>query len=134
MIADRRGAGVDDADRAHRQAARAYPWAGNTRSGRARTPTPSPPGYCARCRSSKADLPPTAIGKDYAGDRFIATAPSGSGFQLSLFGLLGVTASGVEGLELNLLGLTFGVNPFEPAVKLPLVGRLGPTRAFLTDR
>ena len=40
-------------------------------------------------------------------------------------GVLGVTASSVEGLELNLLGLTFGLDPWPPALKLPLVGRLG---------
>ena len=33
------------------------------------------------------DLPPTAIGKDYLGERLLATAPSGGGFQLSLLGL-----------------------------------------------
>jgi hypothetical protein len=41
-----------------------------------------------------------------------------------------VTASGIEGLEFNLLGLTFGFNPFDPALRLPLVGRLGPARAL----
>jgi len=76
-----------------------------------------------------ADLPPTAIGKDYTGKRLLGSAPSGRGFQFSLFGLAGVTASGVEGLEVNLLGLTFGINPFDPALKLPLVGRIGPSRA-----
>ena len=73
----------------------------------------------------RADLPPTAIGKDYLGGRLVATAPSGHGVQLSVYGLLGVLASGIEGIELNLLGLSFGVDPFAPALKLPLVGRLG---------
>ena len=36
--------------------------------------------------------------------------------------------SGVEGLEVNVLGLTFGINPFDPSLKLPLVGRIGPER------
>ena len=63
--------------------------------------------------------------EDYLGDRFVARAPSGHGVQLSLFGLLGFTASGVEGFELNVLGLCFGLNPFSPAIKLPLIGRLG---------
>lgn len=76
----------------------------------------------------QVDLPPTAIGKDYLADGVLDSAPSGSGFQLSLGGLLALTASRVEGVEFNLLGLTFGVNPFEPALKLPLVGRLGPSR------
>jgi len=77
------------------------------------------------------DLPPTAIGKDYLGDSVVATAPSGRGVQLSIGGVLALTLSGVEGLEVNLLGLTFGINPFDPALKLPLLGRLGPARALL---
>lgn len=76
------------------------------------------------------DLPPTAIGKDYLAESIFASAPSGRGFQVSLAGLLGLTASGVEGLELNLLGLSFGVNPFDLSLKLPLLGRLGPARAW----
>ena len=76
------------------------------------------------------DLPPTAIGKDYLGVKLVDSAPSGRGLQVSLFGLAAFTASGVEGVEVNLLGLTFGINPFDPALKLPLVGRLGPARAF----
>jgi hypothetical protein len=77
-----------------------------------------------------ADLPPTAIGKDYIPGGIFGSAPSGHGLQLSLGGLLAVTASGIEGLEFNLLGLTFGFNPFDPALRLPLVGRLGPARAL----
>jgi hypothetical protein len=73
----------------------------------------------------RADLPPTAIGKDYLGSSIFASAPSGSGVQLSVAGVLGVTASSVEGLELNVLGLTFGLDPWPPALKLPLVGRVG---------
>ena len=30
-----------------------------------------------------------------------------------------------EGVELNLLGLTFGLDVRQPALKLPAVGRLG---------
>lgn len=74
------------------------------------------------------DLPATAIGKDYLGGRLWAPAPSGSGFQVSLFGLLGVLVSRVEGFEVNLLGLTFGFDPFHLAFKLPLIGRLGAAR------
>lgn len=76
------------------------------------------------------DLPPTAIGKDYLGRRWTSRAPSGNGFQLSLFGLLGVMVSGVEGIEINVLGLTFGFDPFVLALKLPLVGRLGFSRSI----
>lgn len=73
----------------------------------------------------RVDLPPTAIGKDYLRGGVFARAPSGSGYQLSIIGLLGITASSVEGLEVNLLGLTFGIDPWPPAIKLPLAGRLG---------
>jgi hypothetical protein len=73
------------------------------------------------------DLPATAIGKDYLGRSVFAAAPSGSGIQVSLAGLLGFTASGVDGLELNLLGLSFGVGP--GGLKLPIVGRIGSVRA-----
>ena len=82
----------------------------------------------------EVDLPPTAIGKDYLGSRLVATAPSGTGFQFSVYGLLGLTASGVEGIEVNLLGLSFGINPFDPAFKLPLAGRLGVARPRNTVR
>ena len=68
------------------------------------------------------------IGKDYLRDQVFAKAPSGRGFQLSLYGLLGMLASGVEGLEINVLGLSLGVDPFSPALKLPFVGRLGAGR------
>ena len=75
----------------------------------------------------RLDLPPTAVGKDYLGPRqFLAAAPSGSGYQLSLFGLAGILAAEEEGLEMNLLGMTFGLDPLDLAVKLPGLGRLGP--------
>ena len=50
---------------------------------------------------------------------------------ITLAGLLALTASGVEGLELNVLGLTFGLNPFDPAIKLPLIGRIGAERSVV---
>jgi len=130
LVAERRGAGVDELIARIDKAARAYPWAGEY------TMWPGPnsntfTAWVARAVPELAvDLPPTAIGKDYSGTALLGSAPSGRGFQMSLFGLLGLTASAVEGLELNLLGLTFGINPFDPALKLPLVGRLGPARAL----
>jgi len=83
--------------------------------------------YVARnVKGLNLDLPPTAIGKDYLGDGIVATTPSGSGFQVSLFGLLGVMAALEEGVEVNLLGLTFGIDPKDLALKLPGIGRLSP--------
>lgn len=72
------------------------------------------------------DLPPTAIGKDYRPwSNPVGIAPSGSGVQASLKGLLGVIASPREGIELNLLGLGVGLDFNCPALRLPFVGRLG---------
>ena len=72
------------------------------------------------------DLPVTAIGKDYpTGEGIVGAPPSGSGWQLSVQGLGGVILSPQEGLEINVLGLSLGVDPFPPALKLPGIGRLG---------
>ena len=72
------------------------------------------------------DLPVTAIGKDYlTGDVIFDAAPSGSGWQISLNGLAGVILSPREGFEINILGLSMGMDPFPPAIKLPGIGRLG---------
>jgi len=72
------------------------------------------------------DLPTTAIGKDYLSNGgFVDGAPSGTGGQVSLYGLLGVTVAMEEGLELNLLALNFGVDVLRPAIKLPGIGRIG---------
>lgn len=71
------------------------------------------------------ELPPTAIGKDFLGAQLLAPMPSGTGYQISLLGLLGVGLAREEGLELNLLGLVIGLDPADLAIKLPGLGRLG---------
>ena len=128
LVAEKRGPGADELIARIDKAARAYPWAGEYTM----WPGPNSNTFTAWVLRAvpelQADLPPTAIGKDYSGSRLVSSAPSGKGFQFSLFGLAGITASGVEGLEVNLIGLTFGINPFDPALKLPLLGRLGPAR------
>ncbi|MEQ6918636.1 DUF3750 domain-containing protein [Halomonas aquatica] len=73
----------------------------------------------------EATLPVTAVGKDYLLDGPLAQAPGGLGFTASLGGLLGLTLGRDEGLELNLLGLSLGIDPRRPALKLPGIGRLG---------
>jgi hypothetical protein len=128
VIAEKRGAGVDALIGRIDKAAAAYPYAGRY----AAWPGPNSNTFTAWLLRAvpelRAELPPTAIGKDYLGEGIVASAPSGSGHQISLRGLLGISASGVEGLEVNVLGLTFGINPFDPSLKLPFVGRIGPER------
>ena len=110
------------------KAAREYPWANEY------TAWPGPNSNTFTAWIGRAvpelqlDLPPTAIGKDYRGATLIGAAPSGRGLQLTLFGLLGLTASPVEGIEINVLGLTLGVNPFDTSLKVPVFGRLGIAR------
>jgi hypothetical protein len=77
-------------------------------------------------RDLAIQLPSNAVGKDFLpGGGLFAAAPSGSGFQLSLYGLFGILLAAREGLEVNLLGLSLGVDPVRPALKLPALGRLG---------
>ena len=73
----------------------------------------------------RLSLPTTAIGKDYLPlGQIVTRTPSGTGYQLSLLGLLGASVGGDEGLEVNVLGLVFGIDPRHSALKLPGVGRL----------
>ena len=74
-------------------------------------------------------LPSNAVGKDFLpGAGMFAAAPSGSGFQVSLYGLAGILIAADEGFEINLLGLSLGLDPVRPALKLPAIGRLGMSR------
>jgi len=127
LYADKRGAGVDEMIGRLEKAARNYPFAKEY----GLWPGPNSNTFTAwltrHVPELEADLPGTAIGKDYLRDDFVHTPPSGRGLQVSLAGLLGFTASTVEGLEVNLLGLSFGVGP--SGLKLPFIGRIGPDRA-----
>ena len=127
LLADKRGAAAEALISRIDKAAKSYPYAQEYSA----WPGPNSNTFTAWITRAvpelRVDLPPTAIGKDYLGSSVIASAPSGSGGQFSVAGVLGVTLSSVEGLELNLLGLTFGLDPWPPAIKLPLLGRLGAT-------
>ena len=78
----------------------------------------------------RLDLPPTAIGKDYlAGGDLFGSAPSGTGYQLSLWGAAGVLVALREGIEVNLLGSVAGIRAWRPAIKLPGLGTWPPHAA-----
>ena len=126
VLAELRGDGVDDIIRRIEVAARSYPYMDNYRV----WPGPNSNTFTAHVARAipelKLDLPPTAIGKDYIpGGGVFAPTPSGTGYQVSLLGLLGVMVGVEEGLEVNVLGLTFGIDPKDVALKLPMAGRIG---------
>jgi len=126
LYAHLEGDGVDAVIRRIVTAAEAYPYR------RTYTIWPGPNSNTFTAMVARAapelrlDLPSTAIGKDYlGGGTFAAATPSGTGYQLSLWGLLGVSLAREEGLEINVAGLTFGIDPLGLAVKAPGIGRIG---------
>ncbi len=70
-------------------------------------------------------MPPNAIGRDFRPGPYVGWTDSGTGLEANLYGLLGVKAGWVEGLEVNVLGLVAGLDVRDPAVKLPGFGRIG---------
>ena len=125
-LVDLRGDGVDAIVAKVEAAVAAYPYPSSYRT----WPGPNSNTFTAwvgrEVPALRLKLPPTAIGKDYlAGGALAGTTPSGTGVQLSLFGLGGLAVGWEEGIELNVLTLNFGVDLKRPALKLPFVGRLG---------
>ena len=125
-LVDLRGAGVDRVIAKIEAAVARYPYAAHYRT----WPGPNSNTFTAwvgrQVPELRLRLPPTAIGKDYLpGGALAGTTPSGTGVQLSLFGLGGLAVGWDEGVELNLFTLNFGIDVTRPALKLPLLGRLG---------
>ena len=123
LLADVRGAHVDAVIDKIEAAVAVYPHHAEYRT----WPGPNSNTFTAHIGRQVPELrlalPPTAIGKDYlAGGALFARAPSGTGWQVSLFGAFGVLAASREGVELNLLGMAAGLRFWPPAVKLPGVG------------
>ena len=125
LLVDRRGDGVDALIGKVEAAVAAYPYPTSYRT----WPGPNSNTFVAYVGRSvpelRLDLPPTAIGKDFlAGAALAGRSPSGTGAQISLLGLFGVLAAWEEGIEVNLLGLSFGIDVKDVALKLPIAGRL----------
>lgn len=124
-LVDLRGEGVDALIQKVEAAVKAYPYQDTYRT----WPGPNSNTFTAYVGRAvpelRLDLPSTAIGKDYLpGGALAGSSPSGTGVQLSLFGLAGLLAGWEEGIEVNVLGLTFGIDFKHPALKLPAVGRV----------
>ncbi len=126
-LADLRGEGVDDLIARVEAAVRSYPYPASYRM----WPGPNSNTFTAYVGRAvpelRLDLPPTAIGKDYLPGGALASlsTPGGAGVQLSFLGIGGFLVGLEEGLEVNVLGLTFGIDLNRPALKLPGVGRVG---------
>lgn len=120
LVLDMRGEQAEKLIPRIEQAAKEYPYA------QPYTVWPGPnsnsfPAYIGRAVPElRLALPADAVGKDFLPEgAFFARAPSGTGYQLSLFGLLGVMIAQKEGIEINLLGMVYGVR-FSPfTVLLP---------------
>ena len=126
VIADLRGEHAARAIPAVEEAVRRYPFASHYLI----WPGPNSNTFTAyvgrQVPALRLELPNTAIGKDYLTDgRLVARAPSGTGVQISLGGVLGIVLAWREGMEVNLLGLNFGLDPLGPAISLPGLGRIG---------
>ena len=103
---------------------------GKARPGRGYLPWPGPNSntfvdILLRKCNLHADLPPTAIGKDYRGWLGGGVTSGGTGLQLET-PLIGIKLGLTEGLELHLFGLAIGVDWWPPAIIVPLgSGRIG---------
>ena len=126
LLVDLRGAEADAVIEKIQAAVAAYPYRDSYRT----WPGPNSNTFTAfvgrEVPELRLKLPSTAIGKDYLiGGAPIGMAPSGTGLQVSLLGLVGVLGAWEEGVEVNILGLNFGLDVKRPALNLPVIGRLG---------
>lgn len=125
LLRDVRGAAAEAVIAKLPAAAASYPYATYYRS----WPGPNSNTFIAhlgrRIPELELTLPSLAIGKDYLPlGQVVARTPSGTGYQLSLSGVLGVALARDEGVELNLFGLVTGVDLRHPALKWPGIGRI----------
>lgn len=76
-----------------------------------------------------ASLPATSVGKDWRGWIGAGVTSEGTGVQLET-PLLGIKLGLNEGIEIHVIGLSFGIDLWPPAIILPL----GPGRLGFADR
>jgi hypothetical protein len=76
-----------------------------------------------------ASLPATAVGKDWRGWIGAGVTSEGTGLQLET-PVLGVKIGLKEGIEVHVIGLSFGIDLWPPAIILPF----GPGRLGFADR
>jgi len=81
-----------------------------------------------RCKL-RASLPATSVGKDWRGAFGVTRTTEGTGAQIET-PVLGVRVGLKEGIEVHIIGLSFGIDLWPPAIILPL----GPGRIGFADR
>ncbi len=126
ILSDLRGAEATAAIKGIKAAAAAYPYANTYIT----WPGPNSNTFTAfivrHVPELKTDLSPLAVGKDFLPPgKILSRAPSGTGIQISIIGVLGVLISVNEGIEFNLLSLSFGIDPGDLAIRLPIIGKIG---------
>lgn len=126
ILVDHRGDGVEAMIDHIEAAIKSYPYADTYRS----YPGPNSNTFLAHIGREvpalRLDLPANAIGKDYRPiSHPLGLSPSGNGWQISILGLLGLSVGLEEGVEMNILGLNFGLDFNSPGLRLPFVGRVG---------
>lgn len=124
LLADLRGVRAQQAIRGIDAAARDYPFVNEYRV----WPGPNSNTFTAHVVRQVPELsvhfPTTAVGKDYLPGGLVAASPSGTGYQFSLFGVFGLMAARDEGVELNLFGLSLGLDPSPLTLKMPGLGHV----------
>lgn len=128
VVFEARGEVAARAIPALRRAIAAYPWRG---MGQYRVwPGPNSNTFIAYLLRAapqlEGEMAATGIGKDYLGSGLkVAPTISGTGWQVSLAGLVGIAMGRKEGLEIDVLGATIGLDVDNLAIMLPGLGKLG---------
>lgn len=125
VLADVRGPGVDALIDRIEAAVKDYGYSGSYRI----WPGPNSNTFIAEVLRAvpelRVDLPAHAVGKDYLPPPFVAGTPGGAGVQVNALGVTGLLVGLHEGIEVNIAGLVFGLNPARLSLKLPIVGNVG---------
>ena len=88
------------------------------------------------CRRAQlpVDLPASAVGKDWPTllphVLDFGLSSTRTGLHLDLLSVLGLQVGLTEGVELHVLGLSLGFDLWPPALRLPVIGRLGAWDTF----
>ena len=101
-----------------------YPWANEYSV----FPGPNSNTYVARILNQvpglHAELSHNSVGKDYTSSVSAGWTQAGDGLRLDV-PMLGASLGWQQGIELHLIGLTAGISFWPPALKLPILPRIG---------